>query len=207
MSKNEESEMTTLAPEKTTSDVSPAPAESRALFDLLDSLDLPRGLRAEIIEGSTITVSPVASGKHQRTVRSLDLQLRPHLPAGYDAEPHLEIRMPELGKSVIPDLFVAPAEVLDTAESIVPPDDVLLVAEVVSPSNARSDRVVKLNIYAKAAIEYYLLIDPIAAQTTLFSKPSGGRYLDRVTRDFGKKLVIPEPFEFDLDTSQFRALS
>ncbi|RCV51770.1 Uma2 family endonuclease [Marinitenerispora sediminis] len=199
--------MTALAPEKAVPGTQPVAAESCELFDLLDRLDLPRGYRAEIVEGSTITVSPVASGRHQRTVRSLDLQLRPHLPAGHDAEPHLEIRMPDLGRSVIPDLFVAPVEVLNTADSVVPPDDVLLVAEVVSPGNARSDRVVKLEVYAKAAIEFYLLIDPIAGQTTLFSNPSAGRYQDRVTRDFGEKLVVPEPFGFDLDTSQFPSLS
>ena len=173
------------------------------LFHTLDSLELPRGYRAEILK-EEIVMSPTPAGKHQRNVMELLWQLKPAIPPEHDIELYLEIRMIHLGRSTIPDLFVAPDAVLDTGDNHVPPDDVLLVAEVVSRSNAENDRDVKLGIYPAAAIPLYLLIDPIRATATLYATPRNGEYLESETVTFGKPLKLPEPFGIDLDTGRFR---
>ncbi|GAA3741596.1 Uma2 family endonuclease [Spinactinospora alkalitolerans] len=195
--------MTTFAPEKATAADGGRTPQSVELFALLDAMDLPRGVRAEVLDGETITVSACPVGKHQRNVRALDLQLTPRLPEGYDNETYLEIRMPHLDRSVVPDLFVAPKELLITDDHMIPPDDVLLVAEVASKGKPNQDRVTKLEIYAEAVIEFYLLIDPLQAQATLYSNPQAKQYKEKTTRDFGEKLTLPKPFDFDLDTGEF----
>jgi hypothetical protein len=201
MTEHEESEMAMPA---TRSVVTAAEAEpSQDLFALLDTMDLPRGARAEILDGKSITVSPTPSGLHQENVYLLDEQVRAHVPRGHRTEGHLEIRMPDLGRCVIPDLFVAPRDVLRTGDHAVPPDEVALVAEVVSYGSVRQDRVQKVGVYARARIGVYLLVDPIAGTTTLFTNSDGATYKDTVVRDFGEKLVVPDPFGFDLDTSAF----
>ncbi|WP_084469143.1 Uma2 family endonuclease [Nocardiopsis trehalosi] len=201
MTEHEEPEMTMLAA-RSAAPSADSPV-SEELFAALDALNVPRGFRAEILDGNQITVSPSPAGKHQRNVRALDRQIVPHLPDGYDNETALEIRIPRLLRSVMPDLFVAPVEVLATDDHCIPPDDVLLVAEVVSRGNPGNDRVLKLDVYARAGIDIYLLVDPIAGTTTLFTNSDGTTYKDTVVRDFGEKLVVPDPFGFDLDTSAF----
>jgi hypothetical protein len=56
----------------------------------------------------------------------------------------------------IPDVVVARSgpDVLS-----VPADDVLLLAEVISPGNFRQDRIVEHNDYAEADIPFYLRVD------------------------------------------------
>ncbi|MDA8368477.1 MAG: Uma2 family endonuclease [Nocardiopsaceae bacterium] len=174
------------------------------LFNTLDDLDVPRGYKAEILGDGGIVMSPSPSGLHQHNIWELDESLRSALPPRIRTEDHLEIRMPHLGRSVIPDLFAAPIEVLATTEHHIPPDDVLLVAEVVSPGSQERDRDVKLGIYPAAAIPLYLLIDPIRATATLYATPRNGEYLESETVTFGKPLKLPEPFGIDLDTGRFR---
>ncbi|GAA1097155.1 Uma2 family endonuclease [Nocardiopsis composta] len=180
------------------------PERAVDLFEALDSLDPPAGYRAEILK-EEITMSPTPAGKRQRNVFELIWQIKPALPQGYDVESCLEIRMHHIGRSTIPGLFVAPYEVLATDAHHVPPDDVLLVAEVVSPSNAENDRDLKLGIYPAALIPVYLLIDPLRATVTLYTAPEDGEYRKSETAAFGRPLAVPEPFGFDLDTARFLA--
>jgi hypothetical protein len=74
------------------------------------------------------------------------------------------------------------------------------VAEVVSPSSRRRDRVAKPRAYAQGGVPRYLLIDQLAdpATVTLFSDPAQTSYgaCDRA----GRALRLPEPFGIALDT-------
>ncbi|MEY9212632.1 Uma2 family endonuclease [Thermobifida halotolerans] len=197
--------MTTLATEAAQAADRAEPG-STDLFTRLDSLPETRLWRAESLDGETVTLSPTPVGRHGRNLRELERQLAPHLPQGTDDETRLEIRMHHLQRSVTPDLFVAPEEVLDTSsQHWIGPDDVLLVAEVTSRSNAGADREAKRGIYARAGIEFYLLIDPLLGKATLYAGPEGDDYRDRAVRNFGEKLAVPEPFDFVLDTSRLRA--
>src|SRR5690606_5352674 len=182
-----------------------AERQGHRLFEALDGLDAPPGYRAEILGDEGIVMSPTPSGLHQHNVWLLDELLHPHLPPGTRTEGHLEVRMFGIGRSVIPDLFVAPVEVLATPEHWVPPEEVLLAAEVVSPGSKEHDRSRKLGIYPAAAIPLYLLIDPLRGAVTLYATPEDGEYRESETVTFGKPVEIPEPFGFALDTGVFQA--
>ncbi|MFW5417308.1 Uma2 family endonuclease [Nocardiopsis sp. CNT-189] len=185
----------------------PAIAERRGhrLFEALDGLDAPPGYRAEILGDEGIVLSPPPSGLHQHNVWRLDGLLHPHLPPRTRTEGRLEVRMSGIGRSVIPDLFVAPVDVLATPEHWVPPEEVLLAAEVVSPGSGEHDRGRKPGIYPAAAIPLYLLVDPLRRAVTLYATPEGGEYRESEAVVFGKPLDVPEPFGFTLDTGAFRA--
>ncbi len=73
---------------------------------------------------------------------------------------------------------MAPVEVASTDEHCISTEGVLPAAEVVAKGDRRNDYVLKLDIYARAAVEPYLMIDPIKRQATLFSTPSGAAYKD-----------------------------
>ncbi|GAA1098407.1 hypothetical protein GCM10009605_38130 [Nocardiopsis composta] len=196
--------MTALATEAGRGDVRSETADPAAkLFQILDDLPETKLLRAEILDGETITLSPTPSGLHGRNVRVLERALGPHLPSGTDYETYLEIRLPEAGRGVVPDFFVAPMQILKTKNSWIPPDDVLLVAEVVSPGSRTVDWELKPEIYAKAMIDLYLLIDPVKGDSTLFAQPDGERFGSERREMFGAKIGLPDPFNIQLDTSQF----
>ncbi|MFJ7297169.1 Uma2 family endonuclease [Streptomyces collinus] len=66
----------------------------------------------------------------------------------------------------------------------------------------RSDRVAKRRCYARGGIPFYLLVDRGTSSTTLFTEPDGD-YLRSRTAAFGRSLTLPDPFAFDLDTTDF----
>lgn len=57
----------------------------------------------------------------------------------------------------VPDVFVIRESALDRPGPALAPEDVLLVAEVISPSNAARDLVLKRHEYAAAGIPIYWL--------------------------------------------------
>jgi Uma2 family endonuclease len=100
------------------------------------------------------------------------------------------------GRVPIPDLVVA--EVGDPDGSLVTADELLLVCEIVSPSNATADRVTKMHYYAEAGIPWYLLIDPDGPLMSLF-RLHGDRY---VLHDEGAPRIplrFPDPLGVEVD--------
>lgn len=67
----------------------------------------------------------------------------------------------------------------------------------------KADREVKRHCYARAGIPLYLLVDRDVSSVSLFSDPEHDDYRERRTRPLGKPLPLPEPFAFDVDTSDF----
>lgn len=79
---------------------------------------------------------------------------------------------------------------------------VAMVLEVTS-TRPKADREVKRRCYARGGIPFYLLIDRDTSEVTLLSDPREEDYRQRCTVPFGKPLALPEPFAFDLETSDF----
>jgi Uma2 family endonuclease len=67
--------------------------------------------------------------------------------------------------------------------------------------DADVDRVEKRDAYAQAALPVYLLVDRHRGEAVVHWEPEGGRYQHSQKAVFGAKLGLPEPFGFDLDTS------
>jgi Uma2 family endonuclease len=83
-----------------------------------------------------------------------------------------------------------------------PCQGVAMVLEVTS-TKPKADREVKRRCYARAGIPLYLLVERDISEVTLLSNPGQDDYRERCTRPFGKPVTLPEPFAFDLDTSDF----
>jgi len=121
------------------------------LFELPDN-----GLRYEVLGGSLV-VSPQPTPVHNLPADRLGRLIVPLLPL--DAEPltNTAIRMPG-GDGPVPDLLVTSA-VPDEHPKGLPAAFVHTVFEVVSPSNAATDRVFKTELYAEAGIPCYWRIE------------------------------------------------
>ncbi|MGW0471259.1 hypothetical protein [Streptomyces coeruleorubidus] len=72
------------------------------------------------------------------------------------------------------------------------------ISRIVQQLHRRSRR-----CYARGGIPFYLLVDRDRSSTTLFSEPEKGDYRRLGTAAFGRPLTLPEPFAFDLDTTDF----
>ena len=129
-----------------------------------DYLQIPEepGYRFEILEGVLVR-EPSPSIHHQRVSRELGYQLISFFNS-FDPEG---------------ELFFAPLDVTLTAVNVLQPDLLFisganreiiceeridgacdLVVEIMSPSNRRKDRLQKMEIYRKAGIPHYWLVDP-----------------------------------------------
>ncbi|MEW6081039.1 MAG: Uma2 family endonuclease [Bacillota bacterium] len=129
-----------------------------------DYLQIPEepGYRFEVLEGFLVK-EPSPSVHHQRVLRELGYQLRDFF-RGHD--PEGEVFLAPLDNTLTssnvlqPDiLYVSgPRRGILREERIDGPCD--LVVEIMSPSNRRKDRVLKMEIYRKAGVPHYWLVDP-----------------------------------------------
>ncbi|WP_420706513.1 hypothetical protein [Streptomyces sp. 303MFCol5.2] len=63
----------------------------------------------------------------------------------------------------------------------------------------------RVEVYGKAGIPVYLLLDMQEERATVFWAPSAKGYESHCTMPFGEKLAIPAPFDSVLDTTSFGA--
>jgi len=150
---------------------SPKPATYEDLFDL------PENLVGEIVNGRLVT-HPRPAPRHARAYSSLGFKLGGAYddgvggPGGWwildEPELHLnaDILVPDLAgwrRSRMPRLP-------DTAWFELAPD---WVGEILSPSTARIDRVEKLPIYARHAVQHAWLVDPDLRTLEVFENSDG----------------------------------
>lgn len=114
------------------------------------------GKRYELVDGELL-VSPSPRRLHQDAVlelfRRVDPYVREHeLGAVYLAPADLDFGSAQL---LQPDLFVVDERPGEWADVGVP----LLIAEVLSPSTARYDRITKRHFYQRAGVAAYWIVD------------------------------------------------
>lgn len=140
-------------------------AKKRATYQ--DVLDAPEHLVAEVIDGVLYT-QPRPGVRHSRAGSRLGAQLMTEFDPG-DADPEgwVILDEPELHLGPAPDIVVPdiagwrrnrfPMDDPDPAFLTVAPD---WLCEVLSPSTARTDRTLKLPLYARAGVAWLWLLDP-----------------------------------------------
>ncbi|MFD8326888.1 Uma2 family endonuclease [Streptomyces lydicus] len=165
----------------------------------MESHETPRGLHAEIIEGS-IEVSPTDRYSHGQITNLLRDKLVVFL-ADREYVARQDMNVVHERKVWIPDLFVTLADAdghmtedgIGVAASAVP-----LIVEVVSPGHDDKlrDRVRKRRAHARASIPVYVIIDDYDdhGHVTVLTSPSPeeANYGDSMRRPYGTDITIPE---------------
>jgi Uma2 family endonuclease len=156
------------------------------------------GHRYEIVDGG-LHVSPPPTSSHQVCAGRLDRVLERAAPSGLEVLQGVGV---DLGKTVlIPDISVVLAEVAFRDVPKFKPAEVLLVVEVVSPSSASMDRLLKPARYAGVGIPSYWRVElgrdgtkPIIAVYDL----DGDEYRETVVAEAGEQVEVDRPFRVTL---------
>jgi Uma2 family endonuclease len=127
----------------------------------------PDGNRYEVV-GGELLVTPAPRFRHQQTAARLFDALRAYLrPLGLadcvlfsPADITWGVDPGEADELVQPDIFVVPPDQLGEWQGMA---RLALVAEIVSPSSGRADRVVKRKAYQRHGVPTYWVVDPDAA--------------------------------------------
>jgi Uma2 family endonuclease/predicted DNA-binding transcriptional regulator AlpA len=144
----------------------PVPYETKPNKKLTyqDYLDIPEepGYRFEILDGMLIK-EPSPSVMHQRASRKLQRILEDYFeevdPEGEVFDAPLDVTPLDFNV-VQPDLFYVSGEQKLIVKEARIDGQPALVVEVMSPSSARKDRLQKMQIYQKAQVQHYWLVDP-----------------------------------------------
>lgn len=191
--------------------------------ELDDYVDAPEGSRIEII-GGKVVVSPPPEFPHNAIAGDIAYAFtRAHVlqtDYAWRTDHGTGMSLVGIGDGFVPDLMLLDQEVFRAARHskvrTLVPDQVELVVEVTSFSNAKNDQQPtgrgrgnnKWNGYAAAEIPYYLLVDrsPKVAHSILYSIPdqSLAAYLHEESWAFGETIHLPDPFDIEIDTSEWK---
>lgn len=193
----------------TASKASGAEARGEALEDhegpwtvdeLLNRDQHDRRSRIELVGGALI-VSPSPSWLHQFASAELMVQIRSAIHAAKAPFRVAEVTNVRTGNQLfIPDIVVADREAVRGGPVAVSMEDVLLVVEIVSPSNARVDRHLKQESYAELGLEHYWRLEPAAATPELIvQRLAGGAYKETVRVTGTAKVPVGDHFTVEVD--------
>jgi Uma2 family endonuclease len=145
--------------------------------------------RIELFDGS-LYVTPAPTPRHQMISRRLaNLLDRGAAERGLTVMEAVNVRL-QPGRIPLPDLVITTD--IDLDELVIDAAAVLLVCEIVSPSNASADKVLKMHYYAAAGIPWYLLVEQ-ATQGLHLHELVNGHYQERSVTMPGERLHLTEP--------------
>jgi Uma2 family endonuclease len=176
----------------------PDPVRQRqAAYTIEDVLDLPRHApRVELLDG-VITVVPSPSLDHQDIAGLLWNWLRRHAPADLRASYAVGVAV-GVRTTYEPDVVLYRAEASGSHHYLTP-EEVVLVAEVVSPGTKRRDRITKPAGYAEAGIPHYWRVEQDPLHVYAY-RLAAGRY--ELVADSAELLEVAEPFPVKLPVSE-----
>jgi Uma2 family endonuclease len=123
------------------------------------------GMRYEIIDG-ILQVSPSPVTAHQRAVLRLAVAFTAACPPGFEVFVAPLDWQPDRRTSLEPDVLVVPKDAIGPKNISGTP---ALVVEVLSPSTARIDRMLKFSRYAEGGIGQYWIVDPAVPSIQTYS--------------------------------------
>lgn len=164
--------------------------------DDLDALP-PDGRRHELLDGA-IVVNPSPGFAHQKVLMGLLRQLDRAVPEDLllFVGP-FDVVLSER-TVVVPDLIVAPRTQFTQRDL---PGAPLLVIEIRSPSTGVLDRTTKRELYERAGVAYYWIVDPEGPVLTVHELIDG-RYAERTQTADDGPLSLAEPFPIELRLAQ-----
>jgi Uma2 family endonuclease len=171
-------------------------------FEAVDEV-LPSEFAAELINGRILVV-PAPDGDHDEDVIYVANQVHARVPdLQLYQERGLAVGAYREGRARV-DGAIAPRGYFRGQRSWADASGVVLALEVTSggEADAEVDRVEKRDAYAASGIPVYLLVDRRRGEAVVHWGPAGGRYTHHSSAVFGEKLLLPEPFGFELDTAE-----
>ncbi|MEY9839170.1 Uma2 family endonuclease [Streptacidiphilus sp. EB103A] len=173
-----------------------------------EDLDRLTGLppHTELIDGSLVLVSPQVD-YHALAISLLETALRRQAPDTLRARREMTVRLGKRQRPE-PDLLLIRADAdPGPKRTFYQPSDVLLVAEVVSEESAERDRKRKPQLYAKAGIPHFWLVEIVngALEVHVYQ-------LDEVTESYAPlgmqrdRLELPTPFPMDIDLTELQRM-
>jgi Uma2 family endonuclease len=164
--------------------------------------------RRELIDGFIILMTPAPVRKHQDVVRQTLLIFGNYLFTKNTCKVYsapFDVRLPKSNKDkaddkiytvVQPDICVIcdPSK-LDDKGCIGAPD---LIVEIISPSTAKKDLVVKYKIYEQAGVKEYWIVNPIDENINVFVLTDGKYQLNGM---YGGDMKIKVSIFKDLEIS------
>jgi Uma2 family endonuclease len=118
------------------------------------------GKRYEVIDGE-LFVTPSPALRHQDAVYEMATRLGPYVKAhslGRVIVSPADVTFPD-GSPVQPDVFVAPLTDGRRPRDWSDVKTLLLAVEILSPSTARADRLVKLRLFRRQHVPEYWIVD------------------------------------------------
>lgn len=172
-------------------------------FEDLLALTLDGSQHIELIDGAFIPMS-LPSKFHAQVVRNLQARLDRLCPAGLRADSEKTVRIDDDSGPQADVLVVAASAYEDQKRATwYDGSDVILAAEVVSPSSLVRDRERKPQIYAKAAIKYLWRVENEDDSPVIYtSELDAASVAYDVTGIFYQRLKLSVPFPIDLDLSE-----
>jgi Uma2 family endonuclease len=167
-------------------------------FTVDDLLKFPDdGNRYELFNGSLV-VSPAPTRLHQDVIFLLQTILYRAAPP--DVKVYSTVNVSGSDRDFyIPDLVVVPREAAKSAGLMLPPSDLLLAVEVVSPGTKVFDRGVKAAAYAAAGIPVYWRIEPNEGPTLYVYELDGDAYKGPISHKAGVPVTLSSPFPVSFD--------
>lgn len=175
------------------------PARKYTYHDYLELPEKP-GYRYEILDGMLIR-EPSPNVIHQRVSRRLQRLLEEYFwqtdPGGEVFDAPLDVTFGDV-TVVQPDIFYVSAQQKSIIEENRIDGPPALIVEIVSPSTRRKDRLQKMDIYRRAGVEHYWLVNPdektlecFWLKDGLYSLVAGGMDDDTVEHPAFSGLKIP----------------
>ncbi|MFJ6010710.1 Uma2 family endonuclease [Streptomyces sp. NPDC092952] len=182
--------------------VAPAWMHAQISAEQYDSWSEEQCAGIEIVDGMVV-VSPSASKRHNRLARILANALDAAAGPDWNADTDFDVRLQDVPlTNRRPDVIVYRAETIDLTPTR--PEHVLLVVEVVSPGSETTDRIVKVDQYAKAGIPFYWRIEQAATGVpivyTYVLDPASRTYRDGEVLTGTVKTAAPFSVTIDLGT-------
>jgi Uma2 family endonuclease len=180
--------------------VAPAWMHERITAELYDTWSDEQCAGIEVVDGMVV-VSPSASKRHNRLARILANALDAAGGPNWNADTDFDVRLQDVPlTNRRPDVVVYRADTIDVTPTR--PEHVLLAVEVVSPGSETTDRIVKVEQYAKAGIPFYWRVEQgpaaVALVYTYVLDPATGHYRDGEVFTGAVKAAVPFPVDVDL---------
>nr|WP_199865343.1 MULTISPECIES: Uma2 family endonuclease [Frankia] len=145
--------------------IAPAWMHEQISAEEYDSWSEEQCAGVEIVDGMVV-VSPSATKRHNRLARIVANALDAAAGPDWNADTDFDVRLQDVPlTNRRPDVVVYRADTIDVTPTR--PEHVLLVVEIVSPGSETTDRIVKVEQYARAGIAFYWRIEQAATGVPL----------------------------------------